>query len=130
MSCSGKRDAGWQGLLNSECTWIQFFFETKTGAERAELQSWLNNYADEQRKLGRLKRNAPNQLYDVMEWLEYRKVVGNDSTPVGLAGVRLPGRCAWSTRSACCWRSSRCALPKWASAAHWARRAARSSSSS
>lgn len=79
MSCSGKRDAGWQGLLKSECTWIQFFFETKTGAERSQLQSWLNNYADDQRKLGRLKRNAPNELYDVMEWLEYRKVVGNDS---------------------------------------------------
>ena len=79
MSCNSKRDAGWQGLLNSECTWIQFFFETKTAGERGELQSWLNHYTDDQRKLGRLKRNAPNRLYDVMEWLEYRKVVGNDS---------------------------------------------------
>ncbi|MDB5961527.1 MAG: transporter permease [Massilia sp.] len=79
MSCSGKRDAGWQGLLTSDCTWIQFFFETKSGAERAELQSWLNNYTDEQRKLGRFQRRAPNRLYDVMQWLEHRKVVGNDS---------------------------------------------------
>ena len=78
-SGSGKRDAGWQGLIKSECTWIQFFFETKTGAERSELQNWLNHYTDEQRRLGRLKRHAPNALYDVMEWLEYRKVVGNDN---------------------------------------------------
>jgi putative ABC transport system permease protein len=79
MSCSGRRDPGWQGLLNSECTWLGFFFETRNAAERAELKSYLNNYADDQRKLGRLKRNAPNQLFDVMEWLEYHKVVGNDS---------------------------------------------------
>jgi putative ABC transport system permease protein len=61
MSCSARREPGWQGLLNSECTWIQFFFETKTGADRADLQNYLDNYADDQRKL------------------EYRKVVGNDS---------------------------------------------------
>jgi putative ABC transport system permease protein len=79
MSCSSRRDPGWQGLLNSECTWLGFFFETRGATDRAELQSYLNNYADDQRKLGRLKRNAPNQLFDVMEWLEYRKVVGNDS---------------------------------------------------
>ncbi|MDL2356381.1 MAG: ABC transporter permease [Pseudomonadota bacterium] len=79
MSCSGRRDPGWQGLLNSECTWIQFFFETSSGADRADLQSYLDNYADDQRKLGRIKRHAPNQLFDVMQWLEYQKVVGNDS---------------------------------------------------
>lgn len=79
MSCSGRRDPGWQGLLDSECTWLGFFFETSSAADRAELQSYMNNYAADQRKLGRLKRNAPNQLFDVMEWLEYHKVVGNDS---------------------------------------------------
>jgi putative ABC transport system permease protein len=79
MSCSGRRDAGYQGLLASECTWLQFFFEAKSAGARADLQNYLDNYAAEQRKLGRLKRAAPNRLFDVMEWLEYRKVVGNDS---------------------------------------------------
>jgi putative ABC transport system permease protein len=79
MSCSQSRDPGFAGLLASECTWIQFMFETRTGAERAELQDYLNNYANEQRKLGRLKRDARNRLYNVMEWLEFRKVVSNDS---------------------------------------------------
>lgn len=79
MSCSANRDPGFANLLTSECTWIQFWFETRSSADRAELQSWLNNYADDQRKLGRLKRNAPNMLYDVTEWLEHMKVVGNDS---------------------------------------------------
>jgi putative ABC transport system permease protein len=79
MSCNSRRDPGWQGLLNSECTWLGFYFETKSAGDRAELQNYLNHYTDDQRRLGRLKRNAPNQLFDVMEWLEYLKVVGNDS---------------------------------------------------
>lgn len=79
MSCNANRDPGFANLLLSECTWIQFWFETKSSADRAELQSWLDNYANDQRKLGRLKRNAPNDLYNVMEWMEQMKVVGNDS---------------------------------------------------
>ena len=79
MSCSGNRDPGWAALLASECTWLQFWIEAKSGSDRAEVQSFLDGYANEQRKLGRLKRNAPNKLYDVMEWMEEMKVVGNDS---------------------------------------------------
>ncbi|HEX8614830.1 MAG TPA: ABC transporter permease [Telluria sp.] len=79
VSCRGRTEPGWQGFLASECTWLQVFFETRTGAGRAELQDYLNNYADGQRKLGRLKRNQPNQLFDVAQWLEYHKVVGKDS---------------------------------------------------
>ena len=79
MSCNTNRDPGYQGLIKSECTWVQVWFETRTPADRAELQNWLDNYASEQRKLGRLKRNAKNQLFDVPQWLEHRKVVGNDN---------------------------------------------------
>ncbi|TFW13685.1 ABC transporter permease [Massilia arenosa] len=79
MSCDGNRDPGFQGLLNSECTWIQPWIETRSASERVDVHAWLDNYANEQRKLGRLQRKAPNYVWNVMEWLEYRKVVGNDS---------------------------------------------------
>jgi putative ABC transport system permease protein len=79
MSCSGNVKPGYQNLLDSECTWIQFWYELKSSQDRAALQSYLNNYAEDQRKLGRLLRNASNNLYDVREWLEFRKVVGNDN---------------------------------------------------
>jgi putative ABC transport system permease protein len=79
MNCSGNRDAGYAGLLASECSWIQFWFELKTGGEREQLQSFIDSYANEQRKLGRLPRAAANKLYDVKEWLVYNKVVTNDS---------------------------------------------------
>jgi putative ABC transport system permease protein len=78
-SCSGDVAPGYQAFLDSECTWIQFWFETRSAGDRAELQSYLDSYAIEQRKLGRLKRNAPNMLYNVREWLDHLKVVGNDS---------------------------------------------------
>ena len=79
MSCTKDNDPGFQAKLDSECTWIQFWFETRSAGDRAALQNYLDNYASEQRKLGRLQRAAPNQLYDVMEWLDYLKVVGNDN---------------------------------------------------
>lgn len=79
MNCTANRDPGFANTLTSECTWIQFWFETRTASDRAELQNWLDNYAADQRKLGRLKRNAPNKLYNVMEWMEELKVVGNDN---------------------------------------------------
>lgn len=79
MHCNGSRDAGYAGLLASECSWIQLWFETKTAAERGQLQSFIDSYADDQRKLGRLPRKAENKLYNVPEWLVYMKVVTNDS---------------------------------------------------
>ncbi|MBW8898286.1 MAG: ABC transporter permease [Massilia sp.] len=79
MSCSGNPGAGFAARLASECTWITVWFETESAGERADLQAWLDNYAADQRKLGRLKRNAQNRLYDVPEWLVYTKVVGKDS---------------------------------------------------
>ncbi|SHH69361.1 ABC transporter permease [Massilia sp. CF038] len=79
MNCSANRDPGFAGILASNCTWIQVWFETKTAAERAQLQTYIDSYASEQRKLGRMKRNSPNKLYDVQEWLVKMKVVSNDS---------------------------------------------------
>jgi putative ABC transport system permease protein len=79
MSCSGDVGPGFAARLASECTWLTAWFETASASDRGDLQSWLDNYAGDQRRLGRLKRNAPNRLYDVNEWMEYTHVVGKDS---------------------------------------------------
>lgn len=79
VGCTSDPGPGYQAFVNSECTWLHFWFETASAADRAELQSFLDSYAAEQRKLGRLLRNKPNRLYDVREWLEAQKVVGNDN---------------------------------------------------
>ena len=79
MNCTSRRDPGWQSLLDSECTWIQVWFELHSATDRADFQNWLDAYAAEQRKLGRLKRAAPNLLFNLKQWLEELKVVGKDS---------------------------------------------------
>ena len=78
-NCTSKVGPGYQAFIGSECTWIQFWFELHGAADRPALQDWIDGYAAEQRKLGRMQRNASNQLYNLAEWLEHLKVVGNDS---------------------------------------------------
>lgn len=79
VSCTARFDGGFDQFIKSECTWLQFWFETGTAGERAALQTYIDSYSADQRKLGRHKRAAPNKLYNVMEWLEYLKVVQGDS---------------------------------------------------
>ena len=77
--CTENVDPGYQAFIDSEGTRIHVWFETDSASDRADLQSYLDSYAAEQRKLGRLPRNAPNKLYNVMEWLDFNKVVQNDN---------------------------------------------------
>jgi len=79
MNCSERSDPGFQGRLRSNCTWLQFWFETDSSGDRAALQSYIDSYAAEQRKLGRMKRAAPNHLFNVTEWMQEREVVGKDT---------------------------------------------------
>jgi putative ABC transport system permease protein len=79
MNCSERSDPGFQGRLRSNCTWLQFWFETDSSGDRSALQSYIDSYAAEQRKLGRMKRAAPNHLFNVTEWMQEREVVGKDT---------------------------------------------------
>jgi putative ABC transport system permease protein len=78
-SCSHSSGPGFKGLIESECTWIQVWFELASALERPALQAWLDAYARDQQRGGRLERHAPNHLYDVMEWMETLKVVRADN---------------------------------------------------
>ena len=78
-TCSRDSGVGWKGFLESDCVWIQAWFELASASERPAAQAWLDAYAADQRRGGRLERNAPNQLFNVMEWLEYMEVVRNDN---------------------------------------------------
>lgn len=79
MNCSGNPGAGYDNLIASDCTFIQFWYEMARAGDRDQLQSYIDNYSSEQRKLGRHPRAAKNKLYNVMEWMDYLKIVANDS---------------------------------------------------
>jgi putative ABC transport system permease protein len=79
MGCTSRSEPGWEGRLNSECTWLHFWFELKSPSQRAELQNYLDSYVAEQFKLGRFQRQAKNRLFNVREFLVEMQVIGDDS---------------------------------------------------
>ena len=69
---SGK---GWDGLLASDCVWIRFWVELPTAREVAGYQTFLRNYAAEQRQHGRFNWLPDVALRNVRQWLSYNHVV-------------------------------------------------------
>jgi putative ABC transport system permease protein len=79
-SCWGenKRDS-YQGLLSSDCVWIQFWAEIGSPGQVAAFQNYIDNYVREQKKLGRFERPLNNHLRKPDEWLAINEVVPNDN---------------------------------------------------
>ena len=65
--------------LNSESTWIQYFVELDSPRDRSEYVAHLDAYVEGQKQLGRFERPMNNNIYDVMEWMEYHEVVEEDA---------------------------------------------------
>jgi putative ABC transport system permease protein len=79
-----------EDFTNSECSWWQFWAELETTDQVAEYQDYLDAYATEQKKLGRFQRPLNNRLTNVVDWLDVRRVVRNDSKVlVGIAFLFL-----------------------------------------
>jgi putative ABC transport system permease protein len=80
-NCNGEgpKTPGWQGWLESECDFIQFWFEGKSAADQATLKQFLVSYVNEQKKLGRYPRPPNVRLENVMEWMQHLQVVGADA---------------------------------------------------
>jgi putative ABC transport system permease protein len=70
---------GFQAFLNSECIWIQFWTELRSGSEREDYLGFLNAYVAEQKKLGRFPRPLDNRVTPLMQWLEERGIVPDEA---------------------------------------------------
>ena len=90
-SCWGPpTENSFQGHLDSECVWLQFWAELPTQADRDAYHDFLDGYVQEQKKLGRFARPLNNRLNDVPHWLAYNHVVSKDSEAlVGLSFMFL-----------------------------------------
>ena len=76
----------YQDFLGSESVWIQMWVELPDEAARNRFQTFLDNYAQEQKNAGRYQRPMNNRLTKVDQWLIDNNVVGNDDRVlVGLA---------------------------------------------
>ena len=77
MDCWGDTQGEPPGP-NAPCPRIQYWVEQGTPAKAAEYRNYLSNYSDPQRAAGRYERPTNVRLRDVMEWLEFSKVVPRD----------------------------------------------------
>lgn len=74
-ACNRRAAPGWQGLLASDCAWLQMWVELPTAAAQRAYRRWLAGYAAEQQRLGRFHWAARTQLRNVRQWLDYHHVV-------------------------------------------------------
>ena len=77
MNCWGDSGGDSTGV-NAPCTWIQYWVELESADKAAAYRDYLVNYSDQQRAEGRFKRPTNVRLRNVMEWLEYARVVPRD----------------------------------------------------
>lgn len=85
-SCWKSPGDGWEPYLDSDCVWIQMWVQLDSPQRVAEYRSFLDDYVNEQKKLGRFPRPLDNRLSTVTEWMRNQRVVPRDmEVQTGLA---------------------------------------------
>ena len=80
VNCSGEGpEPGFNGLLNSECVFMQYWVELQSAAERDAFRQRLGAYIETQKSLGRLPVGERSRLLDVQEWMRTQRVLGDDT---------------------------------------------------
>ncbi len=77
MNCwadTGGDDTG----LNAPCTWVQYWVELENAAQAGDYKAYLDNYSAQQKAAGRFEREPNTRLRDVMDWLDFNRVVPSD----------------------------------------------------
>jgi putative ABC transport system permease protein len=64
--------------VNAPCVWIQYWVQLDSAAKASAYKQYLINYSDQQRSAGRFERPTNVRLRNVMEWLDFNKVVPGD----------------------------------------------------
>lgn len=96
-SCWKIPEPGWESFTNSECVWIQYWAELRDDNEKAEYFNFLNNYATEQKQLGRFPRDLNNNLFNVEEWLLEQEVLPNETKILSALAAMLLAVCLLNT---------------------------------
>lgn len=78
-SCWKDAGNGYQAWLDSECVWLAYWIELASEDDAPAYRAFLDSYADEQAKLGRIARPDNNRLSTVAQWLEAERVVPADA---------------------------------------------------
>ncbi|MGN6223947.1 ABC transporter permease [Pseudoxanthomonas sp.] len=77
MDCWGDSNGDETGV-NAPCVWMQYWVQLDSPEKVDAYRQYLVNYSDQQRRSGRFERPTNVRLRNVMEWLDYKRVVPND----------------------------------------------------
>ncbi len=77
MDCWGDSGAD-ETALNAPCVWIQYWAELEEASKASDYEAYLVNYSAQQKAAGRFEREPNVRLRNVMEWLDFNKVVPRD----------------------------------------------------
>ena len=96
-NCVADPGVGWEPWLRSECVWITFWAELPTPAAVATYRERLRAYAAEQQRAGRFRWPPNVRLHDVVDWLDYQKVVPQGAKVSLVVSVSFLGVCLVNT---------------------------------
>ena len=63
---------------DQDCAWVQYWVQLDTPAKADAYRQYLHDYSEQQRRSGRFQRPTNVRLRDVMDWLDYNKIVSRD----------------------------------------------------
>ena len=63
---------------NVPCAWVQYWVELESAGKAGEYRNYLINYSDQQRAAGRFERPTNVRLRNVVELLEFNRIVPGD----------------------------------------------------
>ena len=76
-SCWGD-SGGDSHSLAAPCAWVQYWVELESAGKAGDYRNYLVNYSNQQRAAGRFERPANVRLRNVVELLEFNKIVPGD----------------------------------------------------
>jgi len=85
---------GFEGFLQSETCWIQFWAELPNPAAVAAYRDFLNAYVLDQKKTGRFARPLNNRLSTVSEWMADQNVVPQSANAMLIVSLLFLAVCA------------------------------------
>ncbi|MFS1525742.1 ABC transporter permease [Microbulbifer sp. 2304DJ12-6] len=80
---SGPRPEGYEGYLQSESTWIQYWVELRNREEKQQYEAFLTAYIEGEKAQGRFQRPLKFALSKPSQWLLLNEVLRDDNRVLG-----------------------------------------------
>ncbi|SEA35388.1 ABC transporter permease [Microbulbifer marinus] len=80
---SHSNEEGYEGFLQGESVWVQYWVELDTAAQKEKYEEYLTGYIRQQKEQGRFQRPLKFALSKPSEWLVLNEVLRDDNRVLG-----------------------------------------------